>query len=255
MPSDSPTVSLSVVTHDDAAVIAQMLSSLREHCGSVETWCIDNASRDSTIAAIKSAAPWARLVANSRNVGFGAAHNQVLGELGSDFHAIVNPDVVFIEDALTPLAGYLEQNPDVAMVTPRILNADGTEQKLPKLRPHPRFLAARRFEGMSRRAAALCEAYTRADECFEAPVDIENATGSFLLIRTEVFRKLGGFDPRFFLYFEDNDLSLRAARLGRVVFHPGVAVVHHYARAARSSLRIQLIQLASALRFFAKHGI
>jgi GT2 family glycosyltransferase len=140
------------------------------------------------------------------------------------------------------------------MVTPRILNRDGSEQRLPKLQPTPRYLLARRTEEVSERSKELVSEYTRADDDFSEPTAVDHATGSFFVIRTEVFCRLKGFDERFFMYFEDNDLSRRAQEFGEIIFYPGTAVTHGYRRAATKSPAALLVQLRSALQFFGKHG-
>ena len=79
-------------------------------------------------------------------------------------------------------------------------------------------------------------------------------SGAFMLFRSEVLRRLGGFDPDFFLYFEDYDLSLRAARLTRLAYVPAVRVVHHGGHAARKGWHHIKLFVGGAARFFNKHG-
>jgi len=74
------------------------------------------------------------------------------------------------------------------------------------------------------------------------------------MIRTEGIRELNGFDERFFLYFEDNDLSQRASALGDIMFNPGTKVIHGYAREAQSNSRAFIAQLRSMFGYFDKHG-
>jgi hypothetical protein len=79
-------------------------------------------------------------------------------------------------------------------------------------------------------------------------------SGCFMLFRTEVLKRLGGFDPRFFLYFEDFDLSLRAGEVARIAYVPSVRIVHHGGGAARKGLRHVRMFVVSAVRFFNKQG-
>jgi GT2 family glycosyltransferase len=248
--------SASIVTFNSAAHIPELLDSLRHHIDmqELDVTVIDNASSDNTVTVLQERYPWVRLLRNERNLGFGAAHNLVLSSLHSCYHVLINPDVIFVEDPLTPLFAYLDDHPHVAMVTPRILNQDGSEQKLPKLQPRPRYLMARRLERRFGWAKRLCREYTRSDETFTEPTEIETCTGSFCVIRTEIFRQIGGFDERFFIYFEDNDLSRRAHEYGSLVFCPQATVIHCYERAAMRSKRIFLRQIRSMIRYFNKYG-
>ena len=89
------------------------------------------------------------------------------------------------------------------------------------------------------------------------PVPVEFATGCFLLIRTDVFRKLNGFDSRFFLYQEDSDLSRRVLneRHGSIVYHPDMCVTHSWARENTRTFRGRMRQIRSVVKYFAKWGI
>jgi GT2 family glycosyltransferase len=251
------TVSASVVSHNNAVQVLELFRSLARHIdpAHLEVYLIDNASSDHTVTLVRGEFPWVHIIQSNRNEGFGAAHNCVLPLITSKYHAVINPDIVFVEDVLTPLVAYLESNPRATVITPLILNPDGSEQHLPQLRPHLNYLIARRFEHHSKWARRACALYTRADEDRSQPMDIEMATGSFFVIRTAVFKELGGFDPGFFLYFEDSDLSCRViANGGHIVFYPAAQVVHHYARAAMTSTKAFAIQIKSMFRFFNKHG-
>ena len=258
----SAQISASVVTYNNQRQVIRLLQSLSENydlavggdSGGIDFYLIDNASSDDTVELVKQEYPWVQVLTNEQNVGFGAAHNRVLPQLESKYHLVINPDIVLIEDAITPPVAFMEEHPEVVMVTPRILNLDGSEQKLPKLRPRFKYVVARRFEQHLAWAQRLCREYTRADERFDQPTVIENCTGSFFIIRTEIFRELGGFDPRFFLYFEDNDLSVRVQEYGDIVFYPETQVMHGYQRAAMKSPRALWLQIQSMFRFFAKHG-
>ncbi|MCL2749543.1 MAG: glycosyltransferase [Coriobacteriia bacterium] len=249
-------ISASIVTYESEKVILPLLNSMQRvlNPSTIDVFFIDNASTDNTVKMIEANAPWATLVVNDYNRGFGAGHNQIIPSLKSEYHAVVNPDIEFLENTISILARYLDENPDVVMVVPRILNPDGTEQKLPKLQPEPRYLVARRFEGRSKRASELAAEYTRSEEQFLEPATIKHASGSFFMIRTEAFRELNGFDERFFLYFEDNDLSQRASELGDIMFNPGTKVIHGYAREAQSNSRAFIAQLRSMFGYFDKHG-
>jgi GT2 family glycosyltransferase len=249
-------VSAAIVTYNSAEEIIELLHSMQIQLDltRMEVFVIDNASTDDTVVRVEKGFPWVHLLRNEHNDGFGAAHNRLLGRLCSTYHAVINPDVVFLEDSLKILTAYLDEHPEVVMATPRVYNRDGTPQHLPKVLPTPRYLLARRLAPHSRRSQQLNRAYTREGEDLLAPTAIEHATGAFFVIRSEAFVRLGGFDERFFMYFEDNDLSCRAAALGQIVFYPDTAIAHGYARTSARSPRAFYHLLSSALRYFRKHG-
>ena len=85
-------------------------------------------------------------------------------------------------------------------------------------------------------------------------IGVPMLSGAFLLARRTAIDRTGGFDPRFFLYFEDFDWSVRLSEVSQNAFVPSVNVVHHGGRAARKGMRHVLLFVASGMRFYAKHG-
>lgn len=248
------TVSVGIVTYNSADDIASLLDSLFAATKGVDltVYVADNASADNTRDIIASRYPQVHLLALSENLGFGAAHNRILQEVTSDVHAIVNPDIVFEEDALTALCAYLQEHDDAVLVTPQIRNVDGTPQAVPRVLPKRRYMFAgqlERFGGMFRRWR---DDYTRRTETFDAPTDIESCTGCFMTVRTAVLKAVGGFDERFFMYMEDADLSRRLAGYGRLVLLPQVSVTHRWEKASGKSLAFLKIHLRSMRLYFAK---
>lgn len=248
------TVSVGIVTYNSADDVAQLLDSLFAATKGVDlsVYVADNASADNTREVIASRYPQVTLLAMEENLGFGAAHNRILKEVTSDAHAMVNPDIVFEEDALTALCAYLQEHDDAVLVTPQIRNIDGTPQAVPRVLPKRRYMFAgqlERFGGVFRRWR---DEYTRRTETLEVPTDIESCTGCFMMVRTAVLKDVGGFDERFFMYLEDADLSRRLAKHGRLVLLPQVSVVHRWEKASGKSLAFLKIHLRSMRLYFAK---
>lgn len=247
-------VSACIVTYNSADVIRTVLDSLLEYTQDrmLQIYVVDNCSTDNTRDIVRAAYPQVTLLESAVNQGFGAGHNQVLGKLTSSYHVIVNPDIRLTEDVLSSLAQYLDDNPDVVMVTPKILNEDGTEQFLPKRRPKIHYLLGGRLEKRGAIFQKWRDAYTRRKEQLDKPTEIDFSTGCFTMIRTEVFEKLGGFDEGYFMYFEDADLTRRAQAFGKTLFLPSCSVVHTWERASTKSTKYFKIQLRSMLRYFGK---
>ncbi|MDO4743559.1 MAG: glycosyltransferase, partial [bacterium] len=186
---------------------------------------------------------------NNNNLGFGAAHNLVLDLLDSDYHFVINPDIIINNDIIMQLCDYLQNNTDTVMITPRILYENGDEQFLPKRKPKLKYLLGGRIPFLSK----FRREYTLQDKHFSEPEDIDFCTGCFFAIRTNCFINLNGFDRRFFMYFEDADLTLRAKQFGRVVFYPYCNVTHLWERASTKSIKYLLIHIWSMFKFFIKY--
>lgn len=248
-----PRVTASIVTYHESAMAAETVHSVLDATKDVDftLYVIDNGSSDGTadlIAQIKGV----RLIRERENLGFGKAHNRVLEQLDSDYHAVINPDIRLETDVISELVAYLEQHPEVVMVTPKICGADGAEQHLPIRRPRLRYLLGGRLARLGRPFSSWRAEYTYADHPQDKPFDIDFCTGCFFVIRTDAFRSLSGFDERFFMYFEDADLTRRAQRLGKVQFYPHAQATHLWRRASAHSLRYLWIHLQSMRAYFTK---
>ncbi|MBI5287629.1 MAG: glycosyltransferase family 2 protein [Chloroflexi bacterium] len=190
---------------------------------------VDNASPDRSADGLEDRFPGLSVVNNPRNVGFARANNQAIPRTAGDYVLLLNPDVVITPGALETALAYMDANPDVSILGPRILLPDG------RLDPaaHRSFKTPAtyfyRMSGLSRwfpRHRSFGHYYlTYLDE--NAIADVDSVVGAFLLIRRSVIDEIGLLDERFFMYCEDEDWCWRAKQAGgRVVYHPGV-VVHH----------------------------
>lgn len=198
---------------------------------------------------------WQSLPANR---GFGPAHNIALAQTDSDLHLVLNPDVELAADALLAGVDYLERHPAAVLVSPHIENAAGVQQFLCKRYPSVPVLFLRAFAPgwlQARYQSALAHYEARDLQTGEQPVSgVVIASGCCMLLRTAVMRQLGGFDERYFLYFEDFDLSLRLAPLGDRVWLPSMRAVHHGGHAARKGWRHIRWFAVSGWRFFCRFG-
>jgi len=191
------------------------------------------------------------------NVGFGRGHNLALAREVGGFHLILNPDVEIAEDALAEALAFMEAHPECGLLTPAARWGDGTRQYLCKRYPSVLDLLLRGFApGVVKRlfAARLAQYEMRGEMGERMLWDPPIVSGCFMLFRGELWRRLGGFDPGYFLYFEDFDLSLRTAAVSRIAYVPAVRIVHHGGHAARKGWRHVTLFGRSALRFFKTHG-
>ena len=192
-----------------------------------------------------------------RNIGYGRANNIAIEDSREDCFLTLNPDVEVDARALAVGVRALANEPDVALLAPYVTGPDGRAQRLCKSYPSVAALFARGF--LPRRIAqALLRRLRPYELQLEAPTDSSRerfvVSGCFMLFRTGSLKRAGGFDPRFFLYFEDYDLSWRLSARERVGFLPAMRIVHHGGDAARKGFGHIWMFGRSALRFFGKHG-
>ena len=194
------------------------------------------------------------------NIGYGAAHNLVLHGTGADFHLVLNPDVELAADALVNAVRWLDAHPEVGALAPSVRDSNGHAQYLCKRYPAVFDLFLRGFATASLRnlfAKRLAHYEMRdvvdANPAREA-IGVPIMSGAFMLVRRDAVDRTGGFDPRFFLYFEDFDWSVRLGEVARNAFVPSVNVVHHGGSAARKGARHIRYFIRGGARFYAKHG-
>jgi len=200
----------------------------------------------------------AEILSGHGNVGYGRGHNLAIGRHASAFHLVLNPDVELAPDALVQALAFLGAHPECGLLAPAVWGEDGTLQYLCKRRPAAVDLLLRGFapQWLRERFRFRLDRYEMRDLINERDVvwDPPIVSGCCMLFRTGVLERVGGFDPRYFLYFEDFDLSLRTAQIARIAYVPAVRIVHHGGGAARKGLAHVRMFAASAAKFFNRHG-
>ena len=194
------------------------------------------------------------------NIGYGAAHNLVLHGTGADYHLVLNPDAELAADALVNAVRWLDAHPEVGALAPAVADDAGNRQYLCKRYPAVVDLVLRGFAPrfVQRLFARRLARYEMRDIVDAVPprdaIGVPVMSGAFLLARRDAIDRTGGFDPRFFLYFEDFDWSVRLNAVARNAFVPSVSIVHHGGGAARKGLRHIVWFVGSGLKFYSKHG-
>lgn len=198
-----------------------------------------------------------RILHGHGNIGYGAAHNLVVNKLESDFHLVLNPDVVLDPDSLKNGVSYLLQNDKTVMVSPLAYNKAGNKQHLCKRYPSVLTFLVRGFlpeflKVLFRKRLARFEMHELSES--ESGIDVPIISCCFMLCKTKALQELNGFDQNYFLYFEDFDLSMRAASKGRLDYLPSMKIVHGGGHTAKKGIDHLLMFAKSGIRFFNSHG-
>ncbi len=263
---DKIKVSACIVTYNNVNYIEKavgtLLDSVKNPDIEFKLFIFDNGSTDGTVELIKEKfisdpaySDRLSLKLSGDNIGFGAAHNLILdvfSSFESDYHCVVNPDVVIEDDIIDTMVSYMEraENKDVVQLSPRICFPDGRDQILGKRYPHFIYLVSSRLR--SDEPSWLLRRYAMLDKGTDKPFEICNATGCFMFFRTEAFKKVGGFDKRYFMYFEDCDITRQMKKLGRVLFFPHAIVYHVWARDSKRNTKLKVIHITSMLKYYLK---
>ena len=197
------------------------------------------------------------LVTGHGNIGYGAAQNLAIRRSSADYHLVLNPDVELDADALLESVRFLDSHPDAAVVAPQGLDGSGRYAGLAKREPSVLVLLLRAFSvraspGFFGRRVGRYVYSDRLPSERAQPIDL--ASGCYMFCRASALRAVGGFDERYFLYFEDYDLSRRIAVHGRIYEVPGVRIRHHGGDTARRGLGRIARFVRSGIRYFNSYG-
>jgi N-acetylglucosaminyl-diphospho-decaprenol L-rhamnosyltransferase len=220
-------MALVTVIHDSAPELDRLLRSVARHLPAARVIVADSGSSDGGAAVARAAG--AEVVDPGGNVGFGRATNAALAGVSEPVTLVVNPDLELIDGSLAALARAAAR--ERAILAPVLLRPGGRREAS----AHPPPLSPAGLALALGPARALPRPLREAVEPWRAtrPRRVGWAVGACLAARTETLRALGPFDERIFLYAEDLDLGLRAARQGvPTVFWPAARVVHHAGHAA-----------------------
>jgi len=215
----------------------------------IQVFVIDNDSSDKTVSIVKTNYPEVNVLIMEKNIGFGAAHNQILNKIRSIYHIFVNPDIMFSNDVIKKIKDFFDINVNKVIVTPKILNDDMTEQFVPQEVPKLKYIFGGRLERFGKLFKKWRQEYTGEKRNRSMSYNINFASGCFLPIRTSVLQKIGGFDPRYFLYFEDADMSRQALKYGEIIYNPEIEIIHEWKRNNRHSIKGQIIFLVSYIKY------
>ena len=185
------------------------------------------------------------------NIGFGRAHNLILEKLSSNYHLILNPDVVFKPDIFRVLMEQLAMNASITFITPKVIFPTKEIQYV--CRKHPTFLDLINRKLKVSKSKIFENEYRNQD--LGKPFYPDFIHGCFMLFKTDEFKKLRGFDDRFFLYLEDADICRTIYKAGnRILFYPEVEVIHHLQKGSSKSVKLFFRHLSSSIKYFLKWG-
>lgn len=236
--------------------IAMVISSVLSTPLWIKLYIVDNSSIDMFRKLCND--PRVEYIFNARNVGFGAGHNIAIRKALSEarYHVILNPDVFFGSPVLERLIDFMENNPRVGLVMPKICYPDGNIQYLCKLLPAPCDLSLRRINSslLNLFFRRRLHRYELRFTGYNTTMDVPYLSGCFMLVRSEVFKNVGMFDERFFMYLEDVDFCRRVKRMYRSVYYPEVVVRHRYKGGSYKDFTLLRYHICSAVRYFNKWG-
>ncbi len=253
-------ISVTIVTYRDFGPAEDAVRSIEQHTSpdlKKRIYIVDNSGSDfkepEDFIRFLSQYPDVHYVKSPENHGYGAGHNNVMDRLDSRYHAILNPDILLKEDSLKTIVGFMDRDDSVGMVIPRVLGSDGELQAVYRNYPTVWDMFIRRF--LKRTFSERIAENTLQNEDYSKPFRVPFGQGSFLVIRTELFLKLKGFDEHYFMYLEDADLCRRVNEVSKLMYCPDTEVIHAWGKGSHRNLKLFWSHLRSMIYYFRKWGV
>lgn len=236
----APQITISIVSHRQAHLVSQLLTDIDHNCGpEVEVVVTQNVQGDPPID-VSAFRARVRIIINDHPKGFGANHDAALSTARGQYYCVLNPDIHFTTNPFPELLACISDG-TVGIVAPLITNTAGDIEDSARRFPTPFRIVAKLLPGKR-------PPEHRADNKSFSP---DWVGGMFMLIPASVFREIGGFDERYFLYYEDVDLCARMRLAGYDIrLCPNARVIHEARRQSHRDLRYFRWHFASMLRFF-----
>ncbi|MEQ8819829.1 MAG: glycosyltransferase family 2 protein [Sumerlaeia bacterium] len=252
-------ISLIIVNYNNADLLRACLESLPAACEGL-TWeaiVVDNASADGAPNVVRTEFPEARLIANADNKGFTRANNQGLEIARGRYLCLLNNDTEARPGSFAAAVARMDERPEVGVAGLKLLNPDGSRQL--SVRRFPSFQQAlfNRYSILTRLFPnnPFSASYLMSDLEEDRERDVDWVSGACLVIRRDLFDRIGGLDEKFFMYSEDVDYCLRAWQAKtRVAYLPQGEVMHHIGKSSGKFPFMPLVQRhRSMYLFYKKH--
>jgi GT2 family glycosyltransferase len=216
---------------------------------------IENARALPAVLDLPSSLP-VNVLRPGQNLGYGRAHNLAIEQSTGRcrYHLVLNSDILFEPEVITELMAFMDDRPTAGLAMPMVRYPDGRVQHLCRLLPDPVVLIGRRFFGRMAWTQMRNRQYELHDWTYDQVASFPFLSGCFMFMRRTVLDRVVGFDPRYFLYAEDLDLSRRIHAVAETLFYPNVEIVHEYRSLTRRSLRQWIYGITSLSQYFSKWG-
>jgi GT2 family glycosyltransferase len=251
-------LSIIIVTWNSQEFIRNCLDSIFLSQGNfnIEVILVDNNSSDETVKIVEQLYPQVNLIQNKKNLGYAKANNQGIEEAKGKYILLLNPDTQVLEDALSLMYEFMEENPDVGALGPKLLNPDKSVQA--SCRQFPTFSTLIwEFSGLNRlfpRSRVFGRWRMGYFGC-DKQREVDQPMGSCLMLRRATLEDVGIFDENFVMFFNDVDLCYRIKKRDwKIYFYPEAKVIH-YKGASTKKAKARMIWLShlAFYKFFQKH--
>ncbi len=250
-------LSIIIVNYNVKEFLENALISIKKAIEGInaEIFVVDNASEDGSVEMVRQKFPDVHLIANTENLGFAKANNQALKLARGKYILLINPDTIVQEDTFKVLISFLESHPDCGMVGCKVLNPDGTLQLACRRSFPTPWVAFTKMVGLSS-LFPKSKIFARYNLTYLDPnevAEVDAVSGSFMMIRREVYEKIGGLDEDFFMYGEDIDWCYRIKKAGwKIYYVPFTQIIHFKGESTKRSNIDEIRVFYEAMKIFVR---
>lgn len=254
---DTPLVSILVVNYKVSELVHQSIQSIEKFVKTpYEVIILDNDSRDASVESLNNKYEFTKIIASTKNLGFGAGNNRAYEEAKGKYIFLLNPDTILIDDSLDRMVNYLEIHSEVGLVSPTLLYEDLTLQR--SVRKFYSYFGSLLDNRFMNPVVSKFPAITKALPGLvnhSISQEVDWAKGAALLIKREVINQIGLFDEDFWIYGEEMDLCFRIGRAGwKKVFLHDCRIIHLEGKSTvQSSTKMFLMNYKGMYLFLSKH--
>ncbi len=249
-------ITASLVLYKSKEIEVQRVLSCVENSIITTVYVIDNSPTDILKDVVSLATTKAVYLFGQGNVGYGEGNNIGIRkaiEEGSKYHVILNPDIIFKGEVINHLSSYMDSHQDAGLIKPQLTHLDDSFEGTAMLLPTPWDTFGRRLLPKAW-VEKINNRFELRNHDLTVTRNVPIVSGSFLFIRTSVLVKIGLFDDRYFMYFEDFDLVRRIHKVSKTVFYPHDTIIHAHAAEHKTNKKLLMISIRSAIKYFNKFG-
>lgn len=244
-----------IVTYNNSrSVLSKAISSFLDTDLGVRLYIIDNSPTDDLRDISQD--PRVEYIFMNANLGFGTGHNVILrsSEKMGKYHLVLNPDIHFKKGTLEHLYEYMEKNPNVGNVMPKVIYPNGELQYLCKLLPTPKDWIIRMFVPIRNIREKINNGLEMRFADYNKEMNVPFLSGCFMFLRKSVIEEIGVFDEGIFMYCEDIDLNRRIYKRYRTMYYPQACITHNFERGSHKNARLLWIHIKAAIYYLNKWG-
>jgi GT2 family glycosyltransferase len=260
-------LSILITAYKKPELLELCIKSIKENISDevdYEIIVADSATEESTIDLMKNKFPKITFLPNKKNCGFGSLVNQASKVSKGEYLFIINHDIIIKSNAIQHLLTFIRENKEVGLVGPKLINFDGSIQSSAfRFYDWKTVIYRRTFLGKFSFAKEHLNKFLMKDEIEDGKIiEVDWVMGSAMMVSRKALDTVGGFDSRFFLYFEDVDWCRRFWEKGyKVIYNPTVTVAHYHGKASGNKNALKAVVLnqytrlhiKSAIKFFLKY--